>query len=322
MKNTNHNNIYTPRHFLDIADLSRESLRSIIDDAKKLKSERAGMPKGQQDINYCLDGEIIGLIFEKPSTRTRISFDVGIRQMGGQSVVLTGAEMQLGRGETISDTARVLSRYLDAIMIRTFASKTLQELAEGASVPVINGLTDKTHPCQIMADIMTIEEQLGSVKGKKVVWAGDGNNVCASFIQAAALFEFNLVVATPPAYVPNQDIVHAAQQANADLQLVDNIEIAVKDADVIVTDTWLSMHNDEETLEKRFEKLSPFRITKDIMTLAKPSCIFMHCLPAHREDEVTSEVFDSAQSVVFDEAENRLHVQKSIIRWCMGIIDT
>jgi ornithine carbamoyltransferase len=310
-----------PRHFLDIADLSAASLRAIIEDAKKLKNARGKAPKGQKDKNHCLDGEMIGLIFEKPSTRTRISFDVGIRQMGGKSMVLTGAEMQLGRGETVADTARVLSRYLDMIMIRTFSADILHELADNATIPVINGLTDKTHPCQIMADVMTFEEHKGSIHNKKVVWSGDGNNVCASFIQASAAFNFELVIATPQMYAPDADILKAARARGGKIEHTTNIEDAVKNADAIVTDTWLSMHDDEETLTNRMQHLSPFRIDKRVITMAKPDAIFLHCLPAHREDEVTSEVFDSDQSVVFDEAENRLHVQKSIIRWCFGLID-
>ena len=260
----------------------------------------------------------MALIFEKPSTRTRVSFDMGVRQMGGQTMVLSGAEMQIGHGESIADTARVLSRYVDMIMIRTFAEATLLELAEYSTVPVINGLTDRSHPCQIMADIMTFQEKHGSISGKKVVWLGDGNNVCTSFLHAAGKFGFNLTFAGPEVLDPETEAMGYARSNGSTVEIERDASKAVKDADLIVTDTWLSMHDDQAARARRHNLLRPYQVNAGLMKLASKDAIFMHCLPAHREEEVTSEVMDGANSVVFDEAENRLHVQKAIMQWCLG----
>jgi len=305
------------RHFLDLDQVPAEDLRHILTCASQVKVARAGKSKLFPDTDQPLSGKIVALIFEKPSTRTRISFDVGIRQMGGESMVLSGSELQLGHGETVADTARVLSRFVDAIMIRTFQPETLAELAEHATVPVINGLTNRTHPCQIMADVMTYEEKKGPIEGARVVWAGDGNNVCASFIQAAARFGFELVFSGPETLDPDPEIIAAARRDGGAVRIERDPYRAVEGADAVVTDAWLSMHDDVTARDRRHNQLKPYQVTSDLMSHAKPDAIFMHCLPAHREEEVTSEVFDGPQSVVFDEAENRLHVQKGILRWCL-----
>ena len=305
------------RHFLDLDQVPAEELRHILTRATQVKVAREGKSKLTRDTDQPLSGKIVALIFEKPSTRTRISFDVGIRQMGGESMVLSGSELQLGHGETVADTARVLSRFVDAIMIRTFQPETLAELAEHATVPVINGLTNRTHPCQIMADVMTYEEKKGPIEGARVVWAGDGNNVCASFIQGAARFGFELVFAGPETLDPDPEIVAAARRDGGAIRIERDPYRAVEGADAVVTDAWLSMHDDVTARDRRHNQLKPYQVTSDLMAHAKPDAIFMHCLPAHREEEVTSEVFDGPQSVVFDEAENRLHVQKGILRWCL-----
>ena len=259
---------------------------------------------------------MLALIFERPSTRTRISFDVGMQELGGRTIMLTGAEMQLGRGETIADTARVLSRYVDAIMIRTLAHDMLTELAEHAGVSVINGLTKLSHPCQVMADVMTFEEKKGAIRGRTIAWTGDCNNVCASWVHAAARFDFTLRVATPSELAPRPALRKWAQNSGAKIVFTDNPEQAVTGADCVVTDTWVSMGDKEGT--QRHNLLKPFQVNKALMMRAKPDAIFMHCLPAHRGEEVTDEVIDGPQSVVFDEAENRLHVQKAILLWCLG----
>ena len=306
------------RHFLDLDQVPAEDLRHILTRSAQIKVARAGKSKLTRDTDQPLRDKIVALIFEKPSTRTRISFDVGIRQMGGESIVLSGSELQLGHGETVADTARVLSRFVDAIMIRTFQPETLAELAEHATVPVINGLTNRTHPCQIMADVMTYEEKKGPIEGARVVWAGDGNNVCASFIQGAARFGFELVFSGPETLDPDPEIIAAARRNGGAIRIERDPYKAVEGADAVVTDAWLSMHDDLTARERRHNQLKPYQVTADLMAAAKPDAIFLHCLPAHREEEVTSEVFDGPQSVVFDEAENRLHVQKGILRWCLG----
>jgi ornithine carbamoyltransferase len=304
-----------PRHFLDLDQVAPEELRRILDDAVAVKEARAGKPKLTPDADLPFKDRIVALIFEKPSTRTRISFDVGVRQMGGETMVLSGSELQLGHGETVGDTARVLSRFVDAIMIRTFQQSTLDEMADAATVPVINGLTNQSHPCQIMADVMTYEEKRGPIKGAKVVWTGDGNNVFASFAHAAKAFDFELVFSGPETLDPDPKVVaHAGDHLTIDR----DADHAVKGADLIVADTWLSMHDDIGSRERRHNQLKPYQVTSDLMSRANPDALFMHCLPAHREEEVTSEVFDGPQSVVFDEAENRLHAQKGILRWCLG----
>ncbi|MDP4993082.1 MAG: ornithine carbamoyltransferase, partial [Marivita lacus] len=264
-------------------------------------------------------GRMVALIFEKPSTRTRVSFDVGVRQMGGQTMVLSGSDMQLGHGETIADTARVMSRYVDLIMIRTFDEAVLEEMAEYASVPVINGLTDRTHPCQIMADVMTYEEHRGPIKGKKVVWCGDGNNVCASFLHAAAQFGFDFTFTGPVQLDPEMEFVGLARNAGVSVAIERDPFKAVEGADLVVADTWVSMHDAQSAKERRHNMLRPYQVNVDLMRQAKPDALFMHCLPAHRGEEVTSEVMDGPQSVIFDEAENRLHAQKAIMRYCLGV---
>lgn len=306
-------------HFLDINTTSPDDLRSMIDNAKAMKTARNGRPKGSPDDDQPLAGHMVALIFEKPSTRTRVSFDVGVRQMGGQTMVLSGADMQLGHGETIADTARVLSRYVDLIMIRTFEEQTLLEMAEYASVPVINGLTNRTHPCQIMADIQTFEEHRGPIAGKKVVWCGDGNNVFASFAHAAGQFGFDLTFTGPPPLDPEMIFVEEARSKGSKVEIVRDPVAAVDGADLVVTDTWVSMHDPQSARERRHNQLRPYQVNEDLMRHAKPDALFMHCLPAHRDDEATSAVMDGPHSVIFDEAENRLHAQKAIMRWCLGV---
>ncbi|MGB1752985.1 MAG: ornithine carbamoyltransferase, partial [Paracoccaceae bacterium] len=276
-------------------------------------------PRGQLDKDTPLAGRVVALIFEKPSTRTRVSFDVGVRQMGGQTMVLSGADMQLGHGETIADTARVMSRYVDLIMIRTFEEATLLEMAEYATVPVINGLTNRTHPCQIMADIMTFEEHRGPIKGKKVVWSGDGNNVFASFAHAAGQFGFDLTFTGPETLDPEHVFLQEARSKGANVVIERDPHLAVKGADLVVTDTWVSMHDPQSARERRHNQLRGYQVNAELMSKAKPDALFMHCLPAHRDDEATSEVMDGPNSVIFDEAENRLHVQKAIMRHCLGV---
>jgi ornithine carbamoyltransferase len=304
-------------HFLDINKTSPAELRRMIDDARAIKDARAGRPKGMPDDDQPLAGQMVALIFEKPSTRTRVSFDVGVRQMGGQTMVLSGADMQLGHGETIADTARVLSRYVDMIMIRTFEEATLLEMSEHATVPVINGLTNRTHPCQIMADIMTFEEHRGPIRGRKVVWSGDGNNVFASFAHAAGQFGFDLVFTGPPPLDPEQVFIEEARAKGVSVTIERDPYKAVEGADLVVTDTWVSMHDPQSARERRHNQLRAYQVNEALMARAKPDALFMHCLPAHRDDEATSAVMDGPHSVIFDEAENRLHAQKAIMRWCL-----
>ncbi|MEM1315746.1 MAG: ornithine carbamoyltransferase [Pseudomonadota bacterium] len=306
------------RHFLDLDQVAAEDLRGMIEDARAVKTARAGRPKGAADDDASLAGRMVALIFEKPSTRTRVSFDVGVRQMGGETLVLSGAEMQLGHGESVADTARVLSRYVDAIMIRTFAAETLEELAQHATVPVINGLTDTSHPCQIMADVMTYEEHRGPIAGRKVVWSGDGNNVCTSFLHAAGRFGFDVTFTGPETLDPDPQAVAWARRAGREVHVERDPAKAVDGADLVVTDTWLSMHDDFGARERRHNQLRPYQVNAALMAKAKPDALFMHCLPAHREEEATSEVMDGPASVIFDEAENRLHAQKAILRWCLA----
>ncbi|MEL6582594.1 MAG: ornithine carbamoyltransferase [Pseudomonadota bacterium] len=306
-------------HFLDLHTTDAGALREIIDQSIAMKTARTGLPKGTKDAEQPLAGHIVALIFEKPSTRTRVSFDVGVRQLGGETLVLSGNEMQLGHGETIADTARVLSRYVDAIMIRTHSELILQELAEYASVPVINGLTDESHPCQIMADVMTFEEHRGPIAGKKVVWCGDGNNVTASFLHAAGQFGFDVTFAGPEALDPSPEAIAFARSKGRTVTIERDATKAVEGADLIVTDTWLSMHDDRSARDRRHNLLKPFQVDERLMSAAGEQALFMHCLPAHREEEATSAVMDGPQSVIFDEAENRLHAQKGILRYCLGV---
>ena len=305
--------------FLDINKTDPTQLRTIIDTARRMKDARSGCAKGALDSEQPLTGHMVALIFEKPSTRTRISFDVGTRQMGGQTMILSGADMQLGHGETIADTARVMSRYVDLIMIRTFEEATLLEMAEHATVPVINGLTNRTHPCQIMADIMTFEEHRGPIKGRKVVWSGDGNNTFSSFAHAAGQFGFDLTFTGPEILEPTQSLLDEARSKGVNVAIDRDPHTAVKDADLVVTDTWVSMHDPQSARERRHNQLRGYQVNADLMYRAKPEALFMHCLPAHRDDEATSQVMDGSQSVIFDEAENRLHVQKAIMRHCLGV---
>jgi ornithine carbamoyltransferase len=307
------------KHFLDIHKTDPDELRSILDAAAEIKSARAGRTKGTRDDDQALAGHIVALIFEKPSTRTRVSFDVGVRQMGGETLLLTGSEMQLGHGETIADTARVLSRYVDLIMIRTFEEEALLELAQHATVPVINGLTNRTHPCQIMADVLTFEEHRGPIKGKKVVWTGDGNNVCASFLHAAGQFGFDMVFTGPETLAPEAEFIEFARSKGASVEIERDPFKAVEGADLVVADTWVSMHDSQTTKERRHNQLRPYQVNKELTRHAKPDALFMHCLPAHREEEATSAVMDGPNSVIFDEAENRLHAQKAVMRWCLGV---
>ncbi|TDL81342.1 ornithine carbamoyltransferase [Palleronia sediminis] len=300
------------QHFLDIDQTDPAALRGILDAAREMKAARAGRPRGAPDDILPLEGRMVALIFEKPSTRTRVSFDVGVRQMGGETLVLSGADMQLGHGETIADTARVMSRYVDLIMIRTFEEATLVEMAEHADVPVINGLTNRSHPCQIMADLMTYEEHRGPIAGRKVVWSGDGNNVFTSFAHASRQFGFDLTFTGPETLDP--------EPALRDFITIERDPArAVAGADLVVTDTWVSMHDPQSARERRHNQLRPYQVNAALMARAAPDALFMHCLPAHRDDEATSEVMDGPHSVIFDEAENRLHAQKAIMRHCLGV---
>jgi ornithine carbamoyltransferase len=307
-----------PKHFLDIDALETGTLRSILDLGAKFKAQKA-LGTGDKP----LAGKTLAMMFEKPSTRTRVSFEVGIRQLGGEAVILTHHDTQLGRGETIADTARVLSRYCDAIMLRTNKFAHLDEMVRHASVPVINGLTERSHPCQVMADVMTFEEKKGPIAGKIVTWAGDGNNVAASWIHASKRFAFELRLACPEPLRPPDDVLAWARREGARIQLLTDPEAAMRGADAVVTDTWVSMDQEDgararENREKRHNMLVPYRVDERLMGLAKPDAMFMHCLPAHRGEEVSAGVIDGPQSVVWDEAENRLHVQKGILAWCMA----
>ncbi|MDE0113153.1 MAG: ornithine carbamoyltransferase [Albidovulum sp.] len=303
--------------FLDLSDIPSRDLEGIIARARETKNSRIGRANGETDADTRLGGKLVALVFEKPSTRTRVSFEAAVRQQGGQALVLYGSEMQLGRGETVADTARVLSRYVDLIMIRTFDHNSLFEFAEHANVPVVNGLTNKSHPCQIMADIMTYEEKRGSIRGRSIAWFGSGNNVCTSFLHAAGRFGFDFVFSGPVEMQPCSEAVDFARENGASVQFEFDPYSAVVDADLIVTDAWTSMHDAELSEKDKLQKMLPFQVNGDLMAKAKPDALFMHCLPAHREEEVTSEVMDGPQSVVFDETENRLHVQKSILSWCL-----
>ena len=302
------------RNFLDLIDIPASELRAILDNSRAMKAAlKAGRSRGEGP----LAGKVLAMIFDKPSTRTRVSFDVGMRQLGGETLMLTGQEMQLGRGETIADTARVLSRYVDAIMIRTLDHDTVVELATHATIPVINGLTRRSHPCQVLADIMTFEEHRGAIKGKRIAWTGDATNVLTSWMHAAERFGFQLAVATPPELAPKKWVLDWVKTADADITVGTDPEKAVKDADCVLTDIWVSMG--EKDGERRHNLLKPYQVNARLMAKANPGAIFMHCLPAHRNDEATSAVMDGPHSVIFDEAENRLHAQKAVMRWCLGV---
>ena len=303
-----------PRHFLDLHQIDAKTLRRILDNAHAMK--RAGKrvpaalrPKGIEDA-------VLVMVFEKPSTRTRVSFDVAMRQLGGHGLSLNHTDLQLGRGESVADTARVLSRYADAIMIRANAHATLLDLAENASIPVINGLTDKSHPCQVMADILTFEEHLGPIKGRTVAWVGDGNNVAVSWMHAAARFGFKLRLGCPASLMPDNEALDWARTEKVAISLGSDPDRAVAGADCVVTDTWVSMGQTDAARRKK--TLAPYAVDAKLMSKAAKGAIFMHCLPAYRGHEVTQDVLEGPQSVVFDEAENRLHAQKAILAWCLG----
>ena len=297
-----------PRHFLDIDRLDSETLRGILDLGGAFKEGRAADPRP-------LVGKTLAMVFEKASTRTRVSFDVGMRQLGGATIVLDHSDTQLGRGETVADTARVLSRYVDAIMLRTSSEETLAEMTEYATVPVINGLTDRTHPCQLMADVMTFEEHRGPIAGKTVAWTGDGNNVAASWIHAAVRFGFELRIACPDQLQPDRKLLEWAQAEAGNVLVTSDPGQAVDAADCVTTDVWVSMGDTD--VQNRHNLLKPYQVNQALMAAAAEGAIFMHCLPAHRGEEVTAEVIDGPQSVVWDEAENRLHAQKGILAWCL-----
>jgi ornithine carbamoyltransferase len=301
------------RHFLDLSDFSGAEIRHLLNIGLELKAKRR---RGEKAKDRPLDGKVLAMVFDKPSTRTRVSFDVGMRELGGETLMLTGKEMQLGRGESIADTARVLSRYVDAIMIRTLDHAMVTELAQYASIPVINGLTKTTHPCQIMADIMTFEEHRGSIQGRTVAWAGDSNNVLASWVHAAARLDFQLKIASPPELAPRPELLSWAKQEGARITVTTDAYEAAEGAHAVVTDCWVSMGDDDEF--RRQNLLKPYQVNGRLMGVADKEALFMHCLPAHRGEEVTDEVMDGPQSVVFDEAENRLHAQKGILAWCLG----
>ena len=301
-------------HFLDLWPIPSAELRSILNNAKSRKATRQGLPKGTSDVDAPLAGRTLAMIFEKNSTRTRVSFDMAIRQLGGTSLILTASDSQISRGETIEDTARVLSRYVDAIMIRANRHADVVALSEAASVPVINGLTEKSHPCQIMADLQTLEEAGLTLKGARIAWVGDGNNVTASFIHAAPKFGFSLAVGTPAGYEPDMADVERARAEQGRIDLFRDPKEAVKGADVVVADTFVSMG--DKDAEKRLADLSAYKVSGDLMRHANGGAKFLHCLPAHRGEEVDADVIDGPQSLVFDEAENRLHAQKAILEWC------
>lgn len=306
----------SPKHFLDISDFDAKALNAIIARARAMKDARKGLPKGLREKDEPLKGRMLALIFERPSTRTRVSFEVGMRQLGGETLVLSSNDMQLGRGETIADTARVLSRYVDAIMIRASRHSNLTELAAAATVPVINGLTDLSHPCQVMADVMTLEEHVGPLKDLTVSWVGDGNNVAASWIHAVGRLGGKLRIGAPKELEPAPAVMSWAKAEGADVSVMSSPEKAVTGAHCVITDAWVSMHDTDAA--SRHNLLQPYQVNGKLMSLAGPNAKFMHCLPAHRGEEVTDEVMDGPNSLIFDEAENRLHVQKSILLHCLG----
>ncbi len=306
------------RHFLNLADAGGDAVAAMLNDAIDRKAARAGMPRGAADKDSPLAGRTLAMIFEKNSTRTRVSFDMAIRQLGGTSMVMDGGTMQLGRGETVADTARVLGRMVDAIMIRTDDHAKIEELAHHAGVPVINGLTDLSHPCQIVADLLTVIEHGVALPGSQWAWLGDGNNVLHSIIEAAGLFKFDVRIGVPHGYDPDPRFAAAAQQQGAKITLTRNAAEAVAGADVVVTDTWISMG--QAGGEAKLKAMMPYQVTQVLMARAKPGAKFLHCLPAHRGEEVVADVIDGPQSLIWDEAENRLHAQKSVLLWAFGLL--
>ena len=306
------------RNFLNLSDAGPDAIAAMISDALDRKAARATWPKGKADADAPLAGHTLGMIFEKNSTRTRVSFEMAMRQLGGDAIFMAAGHMQLGRGETVADTARVLSRYVDAIMIRTDDHAKIEELAEYASVPVINGLTDLSHPCQIVADLLTIIEHGKALPGLEMAWLGDGNNVLNSVVEAAGLMQFNVRIAVPQGYESDPSFIDAANAAGANVTLTRDATEAVAGADIVVTDTWVSMG--QENTHNKLAAMMPYQVNERLMAAAKPDAKFLHCLPAHRGEEATDAVLDGAQSVIWDEAENRLHAQKSILLWCFGLI--
>ena len=306
------------RHFLNLADAGPDAIAAMINDAIDRKAARSDWPKGKADADAPLAGRVLALVFEKNSTRTRVSFDVAMRQLGGTVLILESSSSQLGRGETVADTARVLSRMVDGIMLRTDDHAKIEEMASHASVPVINGLTDCSHPCQIVADLLTMIEHGKSLPGLEVAWFGDGNNVLHSILEAAGLLRFNVRVATPAGYEPDREFVEMARAGGATVTLTQDAEVAAKGADVIITDTWISMG--QEHVHNKLAAMAPYQVNASLMQRAKPDAIFLHCLPAHVDEEVSADVFEGPQSVVFDEAENRIHAQKSVLLWCFGLL--
>lgn len=306
------------RHFLNLADAGGDAIAAMLADAMDRKAARTGWPKGKADSDAPLAGHTLGMIFEKNSTRTRTSFEMAMKQLGGDSIFMASGQMQLGRGESIADTARVLSRYVDAIMIRTDDHAKIEELAKYASVPVINGLTDLSHPCQIVADLLTVTEQGKALPGLEVAWLGDGNNVLNSIVEAAGIFKFNVRIAVPQGYESDSLFIEAAQAAGATITLTRDAAEAVAGADVVVTDTWVSMG--QEHAHNKIAAMMPYQVNDRLMAGAKPDAKFLHCLPAHRGEEATDTVLDGPQSLIWDEAENRLHAQKSILLWCFGLL--
>jgi ornithine carbamoyltransferase len=306
------------RHFTDLVDAGGDTIAAILNDAMDRKAARREWPKGKADADAPLHGRVLAMIFEKSSTRTRVSFDMAMRQLGGSALIMESGSTQLGRGESIADTARVLSRMVDAIMIRTDDHAKIEEMARHASVPVINGLSDQSHPCQIVADLLTVIEQGKALPGLEVAWLGDGNNVLHSILEAAGLMKFNVRIAVPDGYDPDMRFVKFAEENGSRVSLLRDAREAAAGADIVVTDTWVSMgqaHADE-----KIRAMMPYQVNSALMAVAKPDARFLHCLPAHIGEEVTSEVFEGPQSVVFDEAENRIHAQKSILLWCFGLI--
>lgn len=304
------------RHFLNLSDAGGDAIAAMLNDAIDRKKARQGWPKGQADADAPLAGHTLAMVFEKNSTRTRTSFEMAMSQLGGDSIFMASGQMQLGRGETIADTARVLSRYVDAIMIRTDDHDKVSELAHYASVPVINGLTDLSHPCQIVADLLTVMEHGKARPGLELAWLGDGNNVLNSVVEAAGLFKFNLRIAVPEGYESDGSFIEIAKAAGANITLTRDAREAVAGADVVVTDTWVSMG--QEHAHNKMAAMMPYQVNERLMAMAKSDAVFLHCLPAHRGEEVTDAVIDGPQSLIWDEAENRLHAQKSILLWCLG----
>mgnify|MGYP000433363435 CR=1 FL=1 len=303
------------RHFLDLSDAGGDALAAMLNDAIDRKGARKSWPKGKADADAPLAGHVLAMIFEKSSTRTRVSFDIAMRQLGGSSITATSNDMQLGRGETVEDTARVLSRFVDAVMIRANDHSDVETFAEHATVPVINGLTDRSHPCQIMADLQTLEEHGFTLEGARLAWVGDGNNVCASLIHAAPKFGYSLAIGTPARFAPDDEDIEIARDLQGRIDLYETAEEAVAGADVVIADTFVSMGDADA--ERRLEILEPYAVTEELMEMAAGGAKFLHCLPAHRGEEVDAEVIDGPQSLVFDEAENRMHAQKAILRWCL-----